>query len=641
MIGKQIQNYQVTGLLGQGGMGTVYRATDIILGRDVALKMLLTPMTAEPQVLERFKKEAQVLARLLHPNIAVIYNLIEHENQHFMVMEFVEGKDLDGLLKKHRTIPYLAVAASFIQGLEGLHHAHRKGIFHRDIKPSNLILTPDGTVKLMDFGIARVAGEQRLTQVNRVIGTIEFLAPELIEGKDPSVASDVYAAGMTMYELLCAKLPFQGGTDYNLMQEILKKRPPSPEKINSAVPAALANIVMKALEKKPENRYADAKAMQAALVTAYPSARDSDLTYLFNNAVVPVTQYMAAAAATREAGYAATGNVLKPTLMQQLRPAYLLRMLNLPRLTKLQFFQRINKRVALGLLAVLLLFITGFVVLSNMGDRRTPGTADGKDVPGDGKGPLAVNGGGGAVQASHVNDAGGANGGGGGIGGGGGPADPSNPANPGTPLNPPLNGEEKGEESKTGTGKEDAGNTDRSTEKKTGTGKDDNTTAKKKAEAGKEPVKKEDAKHDPVRDPVRDPVPGPAPEPKPVEKKAEPAPEEKRGPTQSMVLNAKPEVSLYLQQPLSSSSQTGQSLSFTVTSAVTYQGQTIIERGSIAYGRIKNVGNKKITVVLSSVNGIFGQRFPLQEVELSGRTDEMISNRVYSANLKKGISINY
>lgn len=250
MIGQQIQNYIIVSKLGQGGMGTVYKAVDNVLGREVALKMLNTVMINQPQVLDRFKKEAQVLARLLHPNIAVIYNLIEQEQQHFMVMEYVEGKNLDEILRQHKSIPYQVVVLIFMQALEGLHHAHRKGIFHRDIKPSNLILTPDGIVKLMDFGIAKVAGEQRMTQVNKVIGTIEFLAPEIIEGKEPSVSSDIYAAGVTMYELLSGKLPFESNTDFNLMQEILKKKPLAPEKLNSAVPKALSNIVMKALEKK-------------------------------------------------------------------------------------------------------------------------------------------------------------------------------------------------------------------------------------------------------------------------------------------------------------------------------------------------------------------------------------------------------
>ena len=277
MIGQYVQNYRITAHLGEGGMGVVFKAIDNVLGREVALKMLHSAMTRQPQVLERFKKEAQVLARLLHPNIAVIYNFIEQDGQYYMVMEYVEGKNLDALARSYAALPPAMTAAMFIQALEGLQHAHKKNIFHRDIKPSNLILTPEGTVKLMDFGIAKIAGEQRLTQVNRVIGTVEFMAPELIEGKDPSVASDIYAAGITMYELLSGRLPFENHSDFTLMQDILKKKPVPLTTINPSVPAALSKAVMKALEKKPENRFADAKSFQQALMAATPDYRGIDL----------------------------------------------------------------------------------------------------------------------------------------------------------------------------------------------------------------------------------------------------------------------------------------------------------------------------------------------------------------------------
>lgn len=316
MIGQNIQNYTITAQLGEGGMGIVYKAGDNTLGREVALKMLHAGMTRQSQVLERFKKEAQVLARLLHPNIAVIYNFIEDNGQYFMVMEYVEGNNLDALAKSHHPLQWQQVVAMFIQALEGLQHAHKKGIFHRDIKPSNLILTPEGTVKLMDFGIARIAGEQRLTQVNRVIGTMEFMAPELIEGKEPSAASDIYATGITMYELLSGRLPFESQSDYLLMQDIMKKKPLHLSTVNPSVPPGLASIVMQALEKKPENRFLSARAFQQALIQAFPDCRDADLATL-NNAVND-------ALATREAASVMMPTQLgsitaeKPTVLQQI-----------------------------------------------------------------------------------------------------------------------------------------------------------------------------------------------------------------------------------------------------------------------------------------------------------------------------------
>ncbi len=280
MIGERIHSYEINAHLGQGGMGNVYRATDTMLGREVALKMLHPQLTVQPQFLERFRKEARVLAQLLHPNIAVIYNFIEQSGNHFMVMEYVEGTSLDELLKKYRSLPAQFVVPVCIQALEGLQHAHRKQIFHRDIKPSNLMLTPDGTLKLMDFGIAKVAGEQKMTQVNKIVGTIEFMAPELIEGKDASIASDIYSMGATLYELVSGKLPFESDTDFNLMQAILKKKPVAPEKMNEAVPKKLSDIILKAMDKNPASRYPDARSFQQALINAFPSYHDINMQAL-------------------------------------------------------------------------------------------------------------------------------------------------------------------------------------------------------------------------------------------------------------------------------------------------------------------------------------------------------------------------
>lgn len=289
MIGQKIHSYEIVAHLGKGGMGNVYKATDTMLGRDVALKMLHPQLTMESQFLERFKKEARVLAQLLHPNIAVIYNFIEQDGDHFMVMEYVEGTNLDDLLKMYKTLPAEFIVPVFIQVLEGLQHAHRKNIFHRDIKPANIMITPDGTVKLMDFGIAKVAGEQKMTQVNKIVGTVEFMAPELIQGQDASASSDIYAAGVTMYELISGKLPFEADTDFNLMQAILKQKTTQPGKVNPAVPKQLGDIVMKAMAKNPNERFADAKGFQKALLNAFPGYRDVSLASLQNQSSAMAT----------------------------------------------------------------------------------------------------------------------------------------------------------------------------------------------------------------------------------------------------------------------------------------------------------------------------------------------------------------
>lgn len=280
MIGTTIQNYQVSSLLGEGGMGKVYLATDTLLGRTVAIKNLNVNLTSQPQFLERFKNEAKTLARLSHPNIALLYNYLQKDDDYFMVMEYVEGQNLDQLIRKKNRLPYQLVVPVMLKVLEGLSHAHAKGILHRDIKPANIMLTKDNDVKLMDFGIAKVSDAAKLTQASRVIGTIEFLAPELIEGKDPSEASDIYAVGVTIYEMLTGKLPFTGKSDYMLMQEIVKEKPVNPQKLNVAVPKPLSDLVLKALEKKQEKRFLNAKNFLQALKAAYPELHEIDSKYI-------------------------------------------------------------------------------------------------------------------------------------------------------------------------------------------------------------------------------------------------------------------------------------------------------------------------------------------------------------------------
>ena len=265
MKGRLIHHYRVESLLGEGGMGTVYQATDTHLERPVAVKMLHSHLVNQVSFMERFRNEALILARLNHPNIAVVYNFLQDGPDYFMAMEYVEGDSLETLIRKAGALSPAVAAEITRQGLEGLAHAHRKGILHRDIKPANLMLTPEGAIKLMDFGIARVIGEQRLTQVNRVVGTLEYMAPELIQGEAPSPASDIYAMGILLYELLSGKLPFASRTDYELMQAIIREKPIALRKLNGQIPKELEAIVQKSLDKNPAKRFADAKEFQRAL----------------------------------------------------------------------------------------------------------------------------------------------------------------------------------------------------------------------------------------------------------------------------------------------------------------------------------------------------------------------------------------
>ncbi len=595
MIGQLIQNYQITSRLGEGGMGIVYKATDTVLGREVALKMLHAQLIQQSQFLERFKKEARVLAQLLHPNIAVIYNFIAQNENHFMVMEYVQGKNLDELVKEHGTLSYEIVCPIFMQALEGLHHAHKKGIFHRDIKPSNLILTPDGTVKLMDFGIAKIAGEQRLTQVNRVVGTVEFMAPELIEGKDPSVASDIYATGVTLYELLTGKLPFEGTTDFNLMQDILKKKPISAEKLNANVPKALSNIVMKALEKKPEQRFTDAKAFQLALLAAFPVLKDADLSKInsFKKAV-PETQVVQI--------FSHSGRSLKPTALSekatnpasQFYPGLLT--------VKDKLLSKKNRLVLIGVLSVLVFLVVGFSLFSGneVKDKKKEDISTGITGTNDSKKTdstsLAINEK--PVNSDQFTP----------------PPVKNTPPEVKEPTREPEIKEEKKEKNKEKENKKDDGK--------------------------KEPVKEKiTEKKDPVKEPEKKELPPVIP---PVEKKELViAPPEVRK-NKTVTLNNRLEVNLFLKDAITeSTAKEGQTLNFSVINSVVYNGETIIERGAQATGRIKNMTNKKMTIVISSVTAANGQRIPFQEVDLSGRYSEILSSRNYSAMLKRGITINF
>lgn len=280
MKGRLIHHYRIESLLGEGGMGTVYQAVDTHLERLVAVKMLHPHLVSQVSFMERFRNEALILARLNHPNIAVVYNFLQDGADYFMAMEYVEGDSLERLIRQAGAIPSAVAAEMTRQGLEGLAHAHRKGVLHRDIKPANLMLTPEGTIKLMDFGIARVVGNQRMTQVNRLVGTLEYMAPELIKGEAPSVASDIYAMGILLYELLSGKLPFASQTDYELMQAIVRDKPAPLRKLNGQVSKELEAIVQKALDKNPAKRFTDVKEFQRSLQPFAAQAPVLDLAQL-------------------------------------------------------------------------------------------------------------------------------------------------------------------------------------------------------------------------------------------------------------------------------------------------------------------------------------------------------------------------
>lgn len=260
-----VQNFKLIDKLGEGGMGEVYRGLDIMLEREVAIKVLRPELMSRQDVVERFRSEAIALAKLNHPNIATLYSFFCFEEQFFMVMEYVKGRTLDHLIRQQGALPWPEATRLICQVLEGLEHAHQMGIIHRDIKPSNLILTPEGSLKLMDFGIARILQTARLTQIGHLVGTLEYISPEQIEGKDTDRRSDIYSLGAVFYEMLTGHIPFRKNTDYELIRAQIEETPQPPSKLTANIPPALEQAVLRALAKNPADRFADAAAYRSAL----------------------------------------------------------------------------------------------------------------------------------------------------------------------------------------------------------------------------------------------------------------------------------------------------------------------------------------------------------------------------------------
>jgi hypothetical protein len=273
MTGRTIANYHLIAKLGEGGMGAVYRAIDTMVEREVALKCLKPEIAAQPGVLERFRREAVVLARLNHAAVAQLYTFFKEGNEFYMVMEYVAGETLERVVQTRGALPYPEALSLAIQMLEGVGHAHALGILHRDLKPSNVILTPTGNVKLMDFGIAQALGAARLTRDGRIVGTPEYLAPERIQGKPADARSDLYSAGVVLYEMLTGRLPFEAATEYELLVAQVEKQPPAPRELGIDLPPAVERAVMKALEKSPDERYEEAASFAEALSAALGEAQ--------------------------------------------------------------------------------------------------------------------------------------------------------------------------------------------------------------------------------------------------------------------------------------------------------------------------------------------------------------------------------
>jgi serine/threonine-protein kinase len=265
-LGTRIGNYEIVGVLGHGGMGRVFRVRHLITNRIEAMKILLSASETSNDVLERFNREIRVLATLNHPNIAGLHTAFYHEDQLVMVMECVEGTDLGHKLNAGIN---LEQALGFTrQILSALEYAHAHGVIHRDIKPSNIMVTPSGLIKLLDFGLAISSPDTRLTSAGGVVGSMHYISPEQISGEASDPRSDLYAVGITLYEMITGRLPIEGESYPQIIANHLQHTPAPPSSLNLQVPDALSATVMKALAKDKRNRWQSASEFRSALDAA-------------------------------------------------------------------------------------------------------------------------------------------------------------------------------------------------------------------------------------------------------------------------------------------------------------------------------------------------------------------------------------
>jgi eukaryotic-like serine/threonine-protein kinase len=283
--GRQIGDYEVVRVLGTGGLGEVYEVRHAISQRAEAMKVLLPDQRAAAEMGERFRREIQMLGALSHPNIASLHNAFYYDGQLIMVMELISGETLRSKsIRTPLSIPQVLVYARQI--LSALDYAHNRNVVHRDIKPSNIMITTEDEIKLLDFGIAISDRSAELTAPGFVVGSISYMSPEQISGDKATTRSDIYAVGVTLYEVLTGRLPVSGTSNFAIMRSHLTEQPIAPIELNARLPMALSNAILKALEKKPEDRYASAQEFLAAL-NAVPVSGAEDI-YPLPTSLLPV-----------------------------------------------------------------------------------------------------------------------------------------------------------------------------------------------------------------------------------------------------------------------------------------------------------------------------------------------------------------
>lgn len=263
MIGKCLkERYYITSFIGEGGMAKVYLADDQINNRQVAIKMIKPETSIDPLNIARFQREVKACSTLSHQNVIGVYDVDDYDSLPYMVMEYIKGNSLRDILTSRGSFSVEESLDITYQLCDALTHAHAHGIIHRDVKPQNVMIQFDGRVKLGDFGIALINDAPQITQKDMVMGSVHYMAPEVAEGKGASPKSDIYSLGITFYELLTGKLPFNDNTPVKIAMMHIKEPFPSVRKIKDTIPAKIEKIIYKACQKNPNNRYLNMKSFK-------------------------------------------------------------------------------------------------------------------------------------------------------------------------------------------------------------------------------------------------------------------------------------------------------------------------------------------------------------------------------------------
>nr|WP_106784116.1 Stk1 family PASTA domain-containing Ser/Thr kinase [Lysinibacillus timonensis] len=281
MIGKRINDrYKILRYVGGGGMSNVYLAHDIILNRDVAVKVLRYDSSNEEEFHRRFQREAQSATSLMHPNIVSIYDVGSDEDMHYIVMEYINGKTLKQYINEFSPLSPARSVHIMKQLTSAIAHAHENHIIHRDIKPQNILVNEDGDVKITDFGISTTLSATSFTKTNSVLGTVHYLSPEQARGGNATKKSDIYALGIVLYELLTGELPFSGESAVSIALKHLQSETPSVRAFDASIPQSLENVVLKATAKNPAHRYHSVEEMEEDLDTALSPTRVNEAKFV-------------------------------------------------------------------------------------------------------------------------------------------------------------------------------------------------------------------------------------------------------------------------------------------------------------------------------------------------------------------------